>query len=237
MIQKKFKAGILAIAVITAVSFVGCNSGSYSGKNAKLHNNTDSVSYALGYSVGKNLKQNGMSDINPQVFSSAMNVASSGDSSKIPPQKMQAMMRRFQMQAQQKQMKKQQKEGEKNKKKGEAFLKKNKKKKGVQTTKSGLQYKVVKKGSGASPTKKDTVVVNYTGKHLNGKTFDQNDSASIPVGHVIPGWQEGMQLMKKGATYKFWIPGKLAYGKRTQPGGKIKPNETLKFKVHLIQVK
>jgi FKBP-type peptidyl-prolyl cis-trans isomerase FklB len=237
MFSINYKKGIVAAAVITTTALAGCQSGSYSTGNAKLNSNIDSVSYAFGYKVGQNLSKSGMDDLNPKLFAQGMNVAFSGDSAKISPLKLNAMLRRYQMQARQTMMKKQQQEGQKNQKKGQAFLKKNKSKQGVKTTESGLEYKVLKKGNGASPTKQDTVLVNYVGKHLNGKVFDQNDSVSIPLDHVIPGWQEGMSLMKEGATYKFWIPGTLAYGSHPVPGGKIMPNETLQFKVHLIKVK
>src|SRR5699024_8683033 len=196
----------------------------------------DSISYAFGYMVGSNLSQTGMDDIKPDVFVQGLGVAFAGDSSKISPVKAQALVRRYQMEARQKMMQKQQEEGEKNKKEGQAFLEKNKSKEGVKTTKSGLQYKILEKGTGATPSQQDTVMFSYTGKHLNGKVFDQGDSVSIAVSNVIPGWQEGLQLMKEGATFELWIPGNLAYGPRPRPGGEIQPNETLQFKVHLIKV-
>jgi FKBP-type peptidyl-prolyl cis-trans isomerase len=237
MNPRKYYAGIIAAVVISMATLAGCQSGSYSSGNVKLNNNIDSVSYAFGYNVGKNLSQSGMDNLDPKLFAQGMGVAFSGDSSKIPPVKLSAILRRYQMKARQKMMQKQQQAGKKNKKKGQAFLKKNKNKQDVKTTDSGLEYKVLQDGKGASPSGKDTVLVNYVGKHLDGKVFDQNDSVSIPLNQVIPGWQEGMKLMKEGATYKFWIPGNLAYGPNPRPNGKIKPNETLQFKVHLIKVK
>lgn len=229
--------GIVAVAVIMMVALASCQSNNYSNENIELNTKNDSISYAFGYNVGSNLAQAGMSDINPRLFAQGMSAAFAGDSSIIPPLKLNAMLRRYQMKARHKMIKKRQKTAKKNKKEGQAFLKKNKKQPGVKTTASGLEYKILKKGSGESPTKEDTVVVNYVGKHLNGKIFDQNDSISIPLGQVISGWQEGIQLMKEGGTFKFWIPGNLAYGSHPAPGGKIGPNETLQFKVHLIKVK
>lgn len=124
--------------------------------------------------------------------------------------------------------------------KGEAFLKENAKKDGVKTTATGLQYKVLKEGEGKSPKATDTVKVNYEGKLIDGKVFDSSykrgEPIEFPLNGVIPGWTEGVQLMKEGATYEFTIPSKLAYGERGA-GGAIPPNATLIFKVELIQVK
>lgn len=123
--------------------------------------------------------------------------------------------------------------------KGQEFLKENAKKEGVKTTASGLQYKVLREGSGKQPKATDTVEVNYEGKLINGTVFDSSykrgESISFPLNQVIPGWTEGVQLMKEGAKYQFYIPSTLAYGKRGA-GGAIGPDETLIFDVELIKV-
>src|SRR6476660_4799930 len=124
---------------------------------------------------------------------------------------------------------------------GEAFLKENATKEGVKTTASGLQYKVLKEGEGKSPKATDVVVVHYKGTLLNGTEFDssykRNEPAEFPLNRVIPGWTEGVQLMKEGAKYQFTIPSKLAYGVRGTPGGPIPANATLIFEVELVKIK
>ena len=123
---------------------------------------------------------------------------------------------------------------------GQRFLKENAGKPGVNTTSSGLQYKVLREGSGKSPKATDIVVVNYRGTFINGKEFDSSYKSGkpieFPLNRVIPGWTEGVQLMKEGAKYEFFIPPNLAYGSRGA-GGVIGPDETLIFEVELLKVK
>ena len=121
--------------------------------------------------------------------------------------------------------------------KGAAFLQENATKPGVKSTPSGLQYKVLQEGTGKSPKATDTVQVNYRGTLLDGKEFDKSSSPiEFPLNHVIAGWTEGVQLMKEGAKYEFYIPSNLAYGRRGA-GGAIGPDETLIFQVELLKVK
>ena len=121
--------------------------------------------------------------------------------------------------------------------KGEAFLQQNASKEGVTTTASGLQYKVLQGGNGRSPAATDTVRVHYRGTLINGTEFDKSSSPiEFPLNHVIAGWTEGVQLMKEGAKYEFYIPASLAYG-RQGAGGVIGPDEALVFQVELIKVK
>jgi FKBP-type peptidyl-prolyl cis-trans isomerase len=123
---------------------------------------------------------------------------------------------------------------------GKAFLEDNAKKPGVISTASGLQYVVLTEGTGKSPTAKDTVVVNYRGTLINGVEFDSSylagrEPAEFPLKRVIKGWTEGLQLMKEGGRYRFFIPSNLAYGKRGS-GLDIRPDETLIFEVELLKV-
>lgn len=124
--------------------------------------------------------------------------------------------------------------------KGEQFLKENAAKEGVKSTSSGLQYKVLREGSGKKPKATDVVVVNYRGTLIDGKEFDssykRSEPVEFPLNRVIPGWTEGVQLMKEGAKYQLFIPSKLAYGSNGA-GGLIGPDETLIFEIELLKVK
>ncbi len=130
-------------------------------------------------------------------------------------------------------------EEKKNMEQGKKFLEENKKKSGVKETASGLQYKVLKEGTGKSPAATDSVEVHYRGTLIDGKEFDssykRNETITFPLKGVIPGWTEGLQLMKEGAKYEFYIPPGLAYGPSGTPG--IPPNSVLVFEVELIKVK
>jgi FKBP-type peptidyl-prolyl cis-trans isomerase FkpA len=130
--------------------------------------------------------------------------------------------------------------GDKNRAEGAAFLMKNKTQPGVITTRSGLQYQVLRPGSGARPTAQSTVSVNYEGRLLNGQVFDSSytrgQPAQFPLTGVIAGWTEGIPLMSKGAKYRFWIPSELAYGAQGQPQGGIGPNAMLTFDVELLDI-
>ena len=120
---------------------------------------------------------------------------------------------------------------------GQKFLEENAKKEGVVTTASGLQYKVITEGSGKSPKEGDTISVKYKGTTIDGNTFDQQtEPVDFPLANMIPGWVEGLQLMKSGAHYEFYIPANLGYGE-AGAGEVIKPNSVLIFDVELVDVK
>jgi FKBP-type peptidyl-prolyl cis-trans isomerase len=116
-----------------------------------------------------------------------------------------------------------------------SFLTENQKKPEVKTTASGLQYQILKEGTGDKPNATDVVTVNYQGSLISGKAFDSGDGISFPLNGVIPGWTEGLQLMQVGARYRFFIPGPLAYGERGA-GSIIPPNSTLIFDVDLVKI-
>lgn len=203
--------------------------------DTKPASDKEKFSYAVGYQVAQSLKQQG-ANIDLKTFNQAVKDVMSGSKLKLSMQEMQAAVETFQKQ----QMAERAAKGEKAKKAGEKFLAENKKKKGVVTTASGLQYQIIKEGTGAKPTTSDTVVANYSGSLIDGTVFDSSykrgQPATFSLGKVIPGWQEVLPLMSVGSKYKVFIPSELGYGARGA-GGTIGPNETLVFEIELLDIK
>ena len=195
------------------------------------------LSYALGADIGNNLKRQEI-DVDPKTLAAGISDAIAGKSA-LKPAEIREVMEEFRNQMMAKMQSQQAEEGKKNLKAGEAYLAENGKKEGVKTTASGLQYKVVKEGTGKSPTPNDTVKVHYHGTLTDGTVFDSSvdrgEPVTFPVNGVIPGWTEALQLMKVGDKWQLAIPAKLAYGDQG-PGGKIGPNSTLLFDVELLGI-
>lgn len=201
-----------------------------------LNNYIDSVSYALGLLYGEGLKKQGFDDLNNdlliEVFNQSINNSINADSALISQQSASPIVNNYFI-------KKKQIIADKNKAEGEAFLAANKTKKGVITTASGLQYKILKEGNGKSPEPGSSVTVFYKGSLVDGKVFDQTkkgNPATFGVSQVIKGWTEGLQLMKEGAKFEFYIPANLGYGVQGAQGSIIGPNATLIFEVELVKV-
>ncbi len=211
---------------------------STAGNTIELKSQKDKNSYAIGSDMGNSLKKNEI-DADPQVLSQGIKDAMSGGKQLMSEQEVRETLTGLQKDLQAKQQERIKVAAEKNKKEGEAFLAENKKKDGVVTLASGLQYKILKPGTGKSPKATDTVTVNYRGTLLDGTEFDSSykrgQPATFPVKGVIAGWTEALQLMKEGATWQLFIPSNLAYGERGA-GGVIGPNATLIFEVELLSV-
>lgn len=206
--------------------------------NSALKSDSDKLSYTIGADIGENLKSQNI-DVNPSVVSKGLTDALTGQKLLMTKEQMQETISNLQKKLVEEQKKKFEESSQKNASAGKAFLEKNKAQKGVVTLPSGLQYKIVDEGKGASPTENDFVTVDYEGKLTNGEVFDSSYQRGKPVqfkvSQVITGWQEALQKMKSGATWELFIPPELAYGERGL-GGPIGPNETLVFKVHLISI-
>jgi FKBP-type peptidyl-prolyl cis-trans isomerase FklB len=204
-----------------------------------LKDTKDKVSYSIGLDIGNNLKRNKI-DINSDTLAAGLKDGMSGAKPLMTEAEMQQVMTQFSKDMQEKTNAARQETAQKNKAEGEKFLADNKSKPDVKTTASGLQYKMVKDGSGAAPKATDSVVVNYRGTLIDGTEFDSSykrgEPATFPVNQVIKGWTEALQLMKPGSKYELFIPSNLAYGERGA-GADIGPNATLKFEVELLSVK
>jgi FKBP-type peptidyl-prolyl cis-trans isomerase len=197
------------------------------------------VSYSIGLDIGTTFKKQQM-DIDPEVMMQGLRDALTGATPKLTEEQVKETMTTYSKTMMEAQANRAKEAATKNLAAGEKFLAENKSKEGVKTTASGLQYKVLQEGSGTSPKETDTVVTHYKGTLISGKEFDssykRNEPTSFPVNRVIKGWTEGLQLMKPGSKYQFFIPAALGYGERGA-GQDIGPNETLIFEVELISVK
>lgn len=211
----------------------------FAEEDTALKTEKDRLSYAIGMDIGNNLQRQNI-DLNPEIVAQGIWDSLSGGKTLMTDQEYRDTIAAFKNEIAQQQMAKMKEESEKNKTEGERFLAENKKKEGVVTLPSGLQYKIIKEGAGKSPKETDTVTVNYKGALIDGTEFDSSyrrgQPASFPVKGVIKGWTEALQLMKEGAKWELYIPSNLAYGERGA-GRSIGPNETLVFDVELIEVK
>lgn len=204
----------------------------------KVETEMDKVSHIIGNNIGSNIKE--IEGLNVEIFVQSLKDAREGKPLELPAEEVQKIMMAFQTKMQKKEMEKAAAAGAENIAKGKAYLAENAKKEGVKTTASGLQYKVVKAGTGAIPKSTDTITAHYHGTLTDGTTFDSSydrgQPASFPVTGVIPGWVEALQLMNVGAIWELTIPSELAYGANPRPGGPIGPNAVLKFKIELLSI-
>lgn len=204
----------------------------------ELKTEEQKVSYSLGLIIGEKLKRDAV-NLDQAAFQSAIQAVYAGDEPLMNREEMAQTMQAFQQKKAEEERLKKEKLIKENFAKGQAFLAENGKKAGVKTTESGLQYEELNAGSGKQPTEEDTVKVHYRGTLIDGTEFDssyaRNEPVAFPLKGVIPGWTEGLQLMKEGGKARLVIPSELAYG----PGGMgnaIGPNETLVFEVELLEV-
>ncbi len=203
-----------------------------------LKTTKDKASYAIGMSMAKGMKAQGV-DVDPAILARGLKDGLAGKP-QLTDEEAQAALTALQTEVRAKQEEKAKIVGDANKKEGDAFLAANRTKEGVVALPSGLQYKILKDGTGPKPTAADTVECNYKGTLLNGKEFDSSykrgQPASFPVGQVIKGWTEALQLMPVGSKWELFVPSDLAYGARAA-GPDITSNSTLVFEVELLSIK
>ena len=240
--MKKIYLSTLAIALV-GITMAGCNedkaSKATTAETPALTTQEQKVGYAIGAQIGSQLAMT-KDDIDSNALILGLTDAMNGTELKLTEQQMQEAKMAFQKKVQEKAQEEMTKLAEANKAEGEKFLAENKTKEGVVTLPSGLQYKVIQVGTGATPTAADTVVTHYTGTLINGQVFDSSvqrgEPATFPVNGVISGWTEALQHMKVGAKWQLFIPAELAYGERGA-GQTIAPNSTLIFDIELLEIK
>ncbi len=197
------------------------------------------ASYAIGMNVGSSIRRQSV-DVDPDILARGLKDSLAGGKTLLTDDEAKAALTAVATAARKAQEEKAQVAGEANKKEGDAFLADNKTKQGVVTLPSGLQYKVLTEGTGPKPTAEDSVICNYRGTLLNGTEFDSSykhgQPIEIPVGRVIKGWSEALQLMPVGSKWQLFIPPDLAYGPRGA-GNDIGPDATIVFEVELVSIK
>lgn len=223
---------VLIILVLAAFLAASCSTGS---KQVALNTETDTASYFIGISIGKSLKeQSHLESLNSAAIKKAIDDIYSGKEISYTDAQIQQFLNKFFMKQQSAQM-------QKNLEAGRKFLEENKDKPDVKTTESGLQYKILREGTGPTPGPNDTVVCNYKGTLINGEEFANSNKngepATFVVKNVIKGWQEALQMMKEGGKWELYVPTELAYGTNVRPGGQIEPNDALIFEIELLKVK
>ena len=205
----------------------------------EFKNDTEKFSYALAMNMSAHLLKMPI-ELDREIIIEAVTALLRGNQPDMSQEDYQQTMQKFQATMEEKANAEAQKAASENSEKGKAYLAENAKKEGVKVTASGLQYEVIKEGTGKKPAATETVSVHYEGTLINGQVFDSSirrgQPVEFPLNRVIPGWTEGVQLMSVGSKYRFVIPSNLAYGEHGA-GGAIGPNETLIFEVELLDIK
>lgn len=229
---------LLSAVFLLSISTVRAQDEAPAKRDApKLETTLEKASYAIGYNIGNDLKRQGL-DLDPKIIAVGIASAMEGTESALTEEQVGEVFAALRQEMQKKEAAK----ATTNLEAGKKFLEANKKKDGVKVTKSGLQYLVIKEGDGAVPKKTSTVSTHYRGTLIDGSVFDSSYQGEAPeatdepvsfgVTQVIKGWTEALQLMKVGSHYRLFIPSELAYGE--QGPGKIGPNSTLIFEIHLL---
>lgn len=215
------------------------SSGSLFAKDINnISSEAEKIGYSFGYLMGRS-NADTLKDLDLDAFSQGLKTAAAGQQSSLSDEEMTQVLTQYKRQSDAKELIVLKQKAEENAKAGKAFLQENAKKPGIKTTKSGLQYLVLKEGKGKSPSANSNVRVHYEGRLIDGTVFDSSIARQQPVDfrttQVITGWTEGLQLMKVGAKYRFFIPADLAYG-QIGSGDIIEPNSTLIFDIELLEI-
>ena len=224
-------------SLAVAVSLAACNKPSSSTSSVKLATDDAKAAYSIGYMTAKSMSAQ-VPALDTKSYAAGFKDAYAKKAPAIKEADMKTVLMAFEAKVRKEAEDKQKKDAAEAVTKGATYLAENAKKAGVTTTASGLQYQVIKEGTGAKPVATDTVKVHYEGKLVDGTVFDSSikrgEPVSFPLNQVIAGWTEGVQLMTVGSKYKFVIPANLAYGE--QGGGPIPANSVLTFEVELLEI-
>jgi len=227
------KTKIILLSICFSIpALFSCN-GQKGKSNVNLKTKEDSVAYSIGVSIGTNMKKDEIDKLNMDLLIKGMQQSIKGDSTAVNSAQAITIIQSYLGD-------KQRMKSEAAKEEGKKYLEANKSKPGVVTTASGLQYLVMKEGTGPKPLATDTVIVHYHGTLIDGTVFEstveRNQPVEYPVNQFVPGWTEALQLMNSGSKWKLFIPSELGYGERAM-GPMIKPNSTLVFELELLGVK
>jgi FKBP-type peptidyl-prolyl cis-trans isomerase len=238
--NQRTKWGLLLVLFLLAQQVWGASGPSAQDQQpaSPFKNDKDKTSYAMGASVGRNFKKQGF-EINQTLFDKGLKDALAGDKLELSEKEFKSVVSSVQSELRRKMVADRRESAIENKKKGDEFLAENKKKEGVVTLPSGLQYKFIKAGNGKLPQDLNLLVINYRGTLLDGTEFDASEPGkpvNLKMAQLIPGWREAMKLMPVGSKWKLFIPPQLAYAERGV-GSDIGPNETLIFEVELLDLK
>ncbi|HAN18629.1 MAG: hypothetical protein A2X13_13625 [Bacteroidetes bacterium GWC2_33_15] len=221
------------LLTVFAFAIIATSCGQQVPSKVNLKTDKDTVSYIIGVDIANSLKSAKFEGLEYDAFIKGLDDVFSDKETAFSKDTIKIMLNKYFTELRNKAM-------EKNLTDGRAFLEENKKREGVITTASGLQYEIITEGTGKTPTATDMVKVNYRGTLIDGTEFDssyeRNKPAEFRLNGVITGWTEGLQLMKEGAKFKFYIPTELGYGTRVRPGGKLEANMALIFEVELLEV-
>lgn len=238
MLNPKLYTSVVLSALLM-LSFSACNGDKEIKKEKTITTEKDKAGYSIGIQIGKQIAPT-KAAIDEEALIMGITDALNGTKLKLTDDEVRKTMQALGAKMQAEAMEKRKASLDVNKKAGAEFLAANKEKEGVVTLASGLQYKVITKGSGKTPTAEDTVETNYKGNLIDGTEFDSSykrgQSVSFPVKGVIKGWTEALQLMSEGSVWELYIPSDLAYGEKGA-GQTITPNSTLIFQIELIKVK
>jgi FKBP-type peptidyl-prolyl cis-trans isomerase FklB len=228
----------MILRVMVAALFILAAAPAGAQEKPGLKDQKEKISYIIGRDIGVKFKEQSV-DVDPDILARGIKDGLSGARPLLSGPEAREVMTAFEKELRVKHEAARKAAGEKNKKEGEAFLAENKEKEGVKTLPSGLQYKVIRPGTGKKPKATDTVTTHYKGTLIDGTEFDSSykrgKPATFAVSGVIPGWTEALQLMEEGAKWQLFIPPKLAYGERGA-GQVIGPQATLIFEVELISI-